>query len=190
MNRGSRRSTWVMGGVVVGMFAFGYALIPLYSTICRVTGLNGKATTLTTAQNVGQQVVDNSRLVNVQFVTTVNGGRIWKFAPEQSQVQVHPGQLTTVYFTAQNEQDEAVVGQAVPSVAPWSAANHLHKTECFCFNRQPFLPLEQKRMPVRFMVDRDLPQDVGTVTLSYTFFDVTQLADKSAAGAAKPSPNS
>ena len=190
MKRDSRRSVLILGGVVVGMFAFGYALVPLYSTICRLTGLNGKADTLVSAQAVSQQQADLSRVVNVQFVTTVNGGRIWQFAPEQKEVQVHPGQLYTVYFTAKNEQDEAVVGQAVPSVAPWSAANHLHKTECFCFNRQPFGALEQKRMPVRFMVDRDLPTDVDTVTLSYTFFDVTQMADKSATAAAKSNPQS
>lgn len=187
MKREGRRSVLTLGGVVVGMFAFGYALVPLYSTICRLTGLNGKADSLVAAQAVKEQSPD-ARWVDVQFVTTVNGGRIWQFAPEQKSVKVHPGQLYTVYFTAKNEQDQAVVGQAVPSVAPWAAANHLHKTECFCFNRQPFQALEEKRMPVRFMVDRDLPADVDTVTLSYTFFDVTQAADKAAAVVTEQSP--
>ena len=186
MNRGNRRSVLILVGVVGSMFAFGYALVPLYSTICRLTGLNGKADSLTTAQAVASQAVE-SRWVTVQFVTTVNGGRTWAFAPEQRSVKVHPGQLYTVYFTAKNEQDQAVVGQAVPSVAPWEAASHLHKTECFCFNQQAFQALEEKRMPVRFLVDRDLPADVDTMTLSYTFFDVTQTSGKSAAAVTQQS---
>jgi len=180
-----RRSIWIMAAVVAGMFGFGYALVPLYRTICQITGLNGKSDGLVAAQAVTESE-DPTRQVTVQFLTTVNGAGTWAFAPEQRQMQVHPGKLYTAYFTARNEQNQDVVGQAVPSVAPWLAANHLHKTECFCFTRQPFKPLEEKRMPVRFMLDRDLPQDVDTVTLSYTFFDVTRLAGKSGPNA----PNS
>ncbi len=189
MKGGNGRSVLILAGVVAGMFAFGYALVPLYRTVCRLTGLNGRSDTLVAAQNVKAQAPD-SRWVEVQFVTTVNGGRTWQFAPVQNSIKVHPGELYTVYFTARNEEDEAVVGQAVPSVAPWDAASHLHKTECFCFSRQPFKPLEEKKMPVRFMVDRDLPSEVQTMTLSYTFFDVTPAADKSAAVAAQQSPKS
>jgi cytochrome c oxidase assembly protein subunit 11 len=180
-----RRSVWTLAVVVAGMFGFGYALVPLYRTICEVTGLNGKSDSLVSKQALTERE-DASRLVTVQFLTSVNGARTWSFEPEQRQIQVHPGKLYTVYFTARNEQEQDVVGQAVPSVAPWLAANHLHKTECFCFTRQPFKALEEKRMPVRFMLDRDLPRDVDTVTLSYTFFDVTQLAQKPNAN----SPNS
>jgi cytochrome c oxidase assembly protein subunit 11 len=189
MNRGSRRSVLILAGVVAGMFAFGYALVPLYSTICRLTGLNGKADTLVSAQSV-QERADDTREVTVQFVTTVNGGRTWKFAPMQKEIRVHPGQLYTVYFTAANQEDAAVIGQAVPSVVPWSAASHLHKTECFCFSRQPFKPLEEKQMPVRFMIDRSLPADVDTVTLSYTFFDVTQTAGREDSGTPVQEPKS
>jgi cytochrome c oxidase assembly protein subunit 11 len=203
----SNRSFLLLALVCVGMFGFGYALIPLYSVICRVTGLNGKSATLVTAQvpsavtgtppspmsqspggsgavqNAGSSPaeagkVDANRLVTVQFVTTVNGGRAWEFKAEQGSVKVHPGELNTVYFDARNLQDVDVVGQAVPSVAPWLAATHLHKTECFCFNQQPFKASEAKRMPVRFTIDTALPEEVDTVTLSYTFFDVTQTAKK------------
>lgn len=175
MNPQRRRSAILLTAIVAGMFGFGYALVPLYGVVCRLTGLNGKSETLTSAQSVQQQV-DASRWVNVQFTTTVNGGRIWDFKAEQPSIKVHPGELYTVYFDAHNQQDQNVIGQAVPSVAPWLAANHLHKTECFCFSRQPFQAGESKRMPVRFMIDPALPDDVDTVTLSYTFFDVTQLA--------------
>ncbi len=177
MKSPGRRTSLVLTLVVAGMFGFGYALVPLYRTICQITGFNGKNSGLIAAQAV-QEREDDSRLVSVQFTTTVNGGRIWQFSADQSQIKVHPGKLYTVYFSARNEQDRHVVGQAVPSVVPWSAASYLHKTECFCFARQSFAPGEKKNMPVRFMIDPNLPKEVDMVTLSYTFFDVTQVADQ------------
>ncbi|HZR36961.1 MAG TPA: cytochrome c oxidase assembly protein [Nevskia sp.] len=179
--KGARRGSWKLAGVVLFMFGFGFALVPLYGAICQLTGLNGKNAGMLVSADVKEQV-DPNRTVKVQFLTTVNGGRVWSFSAEQPAVEVHPGQLVTVYFDARNQQDQEVVGQAVPSVAPWNAARHLHKTECFCFNQQPFKANEAKRMPVRFMLDPALPADVDTVTLSYTFFDVTELAQHSRAG--------
>jgi cytochrome c oxidase assembly protein subunit 11 len=176
----ARRGGWKLALVVLFMFGFGFALVPLYGAICQLTGLNGKNTGMLAAADVQEQS-DPNRTVKVQFLTTVNGGRVWSFSADQPMIEVHPGQLYTVYFEAKNQQDQDVVGQAVPSVAPWNAARHLHKTECFCFNQQPFKANEAKRMPVRFMLDPALPADVDTVTLSYTFFDVTQLAQQSAA---------
>jgi cytochrome c oxidase assembly protein subunit 11 len=173
--REARRGSWKLAVVVACMFGFGFAMVPLYGAICQLTGLNGKNAGMLIKADVKQQV-DPNRTVTMQFLTTVNGGRVWSFKPEQSQIAVHPGELYTVYFDATNQQDQAVVGQAVPSVAPWGAAKHLHKTECFCFSQQSFKAGEAKRMPVRFMLDPELPADVDTVTLSYTFFDVTALA--------------
>lgn len=177
--QGARRGSWKLAVVVLFMFGFGFAMVPLYGAICQLTGLNGKNAGMLVTADVKEQV-DLNRTVKVQFLTTVNGGRVWSFSADTPVVQVHPGQLYTVYFDARNQQDQDVVGQAVPSVAPWSAAKHLHKTECFCFSQQPFKALEAKRMPVRFMLDPALPADVDTVTLSYTFFDVTELAQQGA----------
>jgi cytochrome c oxidase assembly protein subunit 11 len=183
--KGARRSGWKLAAVVLFMFGFGFALVPLYGAICQLTGLNGKSAGMLVSADVREKV-DASRTVKVQFLTTVNGGRVWSFSAEQPAVAVHPGELVTVYFDAKNQQDQDVVGQAVPSVAPWNAAKHLHKTECFCFNQQPFKAGEARRMPVRFMLDPALPADVDTVTLSYTFFDVTELAQQNRTGG-KPS---
>jgi cytochrome c oxidase assembly protein subunit 11 len=170
--------------VVGGMFCFGFALVPMYNALCQLTNLNGKDSAMLVSSSVKEKV-DETRTVKVEFVTTVNGGRVFKFRPEQPSIEVHPGKLYTVKFYAQNQMGDAVVGQAVPSVAPWTAAKHLHKTECFCFNQQPFAGNEEKHMPVRFMLDPELPADVETVTLSYTFFDVTDLAR----GRAEPASN-
>ncbi|WP_293397444.1 cytochrome c oxidase assembly protein [Nevskia sp.] len=170
------RGLWKLLVVVAGMFCFGFVLVPMYNAICQLVNLNGKdSAMLVSAKDVVERE-DATRTVKVEFVTTVNGGRVFSFRAEQPSVQVHPGKLYTVDFVARNERDEAVIGQAVPSVAPWNAARHLRKTECFCFSQQPFAANEEKRMPVRFMLDPELPADVEVVTLSYTFFDATALA--------------
>lgn len=161
--------------VAVAMFGFGFALVPLYDTICDWTGLNGRSSTTEVVADVTENV-DTSRTVTVEFLTSVNGGKAWDFAPEVQRMEVHPGKLYTVNFSARNPEDTQLLAQAVPSVAPWNAARYLRKTECFCFQQQSFSANERRDMPVRFLIDRDLPDDVDTVTLSYTFFDVTQTA--------------
>ncbi|HUR42382.1 MAG TPA: cytochrome c oxidase assembly protein [Verrucomicrobiae bacterium] len=172
-----RRHVLRLGGVTLAMFGFGFALVPVYGFVCDITGFNGTTSAMKLASNVTEQV-DTSRTVTVEFLTTVNGGRPWEFSAETQRLRVHPGKLYTVNFTARNTQDLPVVAQAVPSVAPWNAARHLKKTECFCFNRQSFAAGERKLMPMRFMLDPELPAEVDTVTLSYTFFDAPELAQR------------
>ena len=173
---GNSRGIWKLLVVVGGMFCFGYVLVPMYDALCQLVNLNGKDTAMLVPADQVVEREDRARTVKVEFVTTVNGGQVFSFRAEQPIVEVHPGKLYTVEFVARNQRDEAVIGQAVPSVSPWNAARHLRKTECFCFNQQPFAANEEKRMPVRFMLDPELPADVETVTLSYTFFDATGLA--------------
>ena len=91
---------------------------------------------------------------------------------------MHPGKVYTTHYVAKNLRPAATVGQAVPSVMPAVASLHFSKTECFCFNNQLFAAGEQREMPVSFMVSPELPDDISTLTLSYTFFDVTETASK------------
>ena len=171
-----RRRHWLrLSAGALGMFGFGFAMVPLYDVLCDLTGFNGRTSNMVLASDVTENP-QTSRTVTVEFLTTVNGGAGWTFAAGRQRLQVHPGRLYTVEFVAQNTRDHAVVAQAVPSVAPWSAAPHLRKTECFCFRQQPFAAGEEKRMPMRFMLDPELPADVDVVTLSYTFFDAPELA--------------
>lgn len=163
-----------LGVVVVAMFGFGYALVPLYDALCDALGINGRMP-LVAAETLDAVEPDLSRTVKVEFVTTVNGSAPWDFEAQQASIDVHPGELHTVVFNVTNHGDTAV-GQAVPNIAPWNAARHLRKTECFCFNNQSLPSGEVQQMPMRFMIDPALPADVNTVTLSYTFFDVPQVA--------------
>lgn len=174
MKRAIRISLVRLSALTLAMFGFGFALVPLYNMLCDAIGLNGKVRMEAVAADGA--IVDTSRTVTVEFVTTVNASAPWEFRPDVQKITMHPGEFRTVTFYARNLRDEATVGQAVPQVAPWDAARHLRKSECFCFNNQPFAALEGKHMPVVFTLDPELPPDVDTVTLSYTFFDVTQAA--------------
>ena len=154
--------------VVVGMFGFGFALVPLYDVFCEVTGLNGKTGDNPVVVNTLQ--VDTSREIEVEFVASLNEGMPWEFKPLQHSVTVHPGQPTRIEYVAINRTDETITGQAVPSVSPGQAAEYFQKKECFCFTEQKLEPGEEKRMPVIFVVDPELPDDVSQLALSYTFF--------------------
>lgn len=163
--------------VTAGMFGFGYALVPLYDVFCEITGINGKTGRLSTeaAQNMG---IDKNRLVTVEFLATVNEKLPWQFKPLKEKMEVHPGEINTVNYVATNLTSEDSIGQAIPSVSPGPAASYFSKTECFCFTQQLLRAKETREMPVRFIVDPNLPQDIGTVTLSYTFFKSVKPPEK------------
>jgi len=156
--------------VAVLMFGFGYAMIPLYSVLCKVTGINGK--TVSVAEVPSDLKVDTSRTVIVEFTGLASSGLPWTFNPAQNEITVHPGEVKTVNYIVRNNAAGTITGQAVPSVAPNRSARHFKKLECFCFTSQTLAAGERKEMPVRFYIDRKLPKDVDRVTLSYTFFNV------------------
>ncbi|MDJ0862903.1 MAG: cytochrome c oxidase assembly protein [Gammaproteobacteria bacterium] len=161
--------------VAVGMFGFGFALVPLYDVFCDLTGINGKTGRVDQASAEATQV-DESRWVTVEFVANVSSGLPWTFRPEERRIRVHPGEVAETVFFARNATSVDGVGQAVPSVAPSLAAKYFSKTECFCFSQQPLNAGELKEMPVKFIVDPRLPKDITTITLAYTFFESKQPA--------------
>jgi len=160
--------------LAVAMFVFGFLLVPLYDVLCAVTGIGGRPAD--TPAVVTDEQPEADRTVTVEFVATVNDYGPWEFRPAVASMQVHPGQLYDTSFFARNLTQRHIVGQAVPSVAPGTAAKHFRKTECFCFTAQQFEPGEGRDMGVTFMVAPELPAHVDRVTLSYTFFVNQQVA--------------
>ncbi|PTC00221.1 cytochrome c oxidase assembly protein [Thalassospira xiamenensis] len=161
---------------VACMFAFGFALVPLYDVFCDITGFNGRTKNEQAAVSVGE--IDKSRTVRVQFITRNNKGMPWDFGPEVKEVRVHPGETKVVNFLAKNRTSNNMVAQAIPSVAPGEAALYLNKTECFCFNQQPLLAGADTAMPMQFYLDPDIPEHITTLTLSYTLYDMTANASE------------
>ena len=164
--------------VVVMMFGFGYALVPMYRAICDALGINVLSLSdqriATGSWGAGREKpntqIDTTRTITVEFDANARGP--WDFKPAQSSVQVHPGQLVTVMYEFKNKQHRSMAAQAIPSYAPMQAGQHFTKLECFCFAEHMLAPGESKQWPVIFVIDAKLPKDVTTITLSYTFFEV------------------
>ena len=161
--------------VTAGMFAFGYALVPIYKAICEMTGINilslgernipgAKATLPANTQ------VDTTRTITVEFDANSRGP--WEFKPAMRSIQVHPGEMATVMYEFKNVQNRTMSAQAIPSYAPQQAGTHFNKLECFCFNQYTLTAGERKAWPVVFVIDPKISKDVTTITLSYTFFEV------------------
>jgi len=171
LTQANRRLAAKLFLLTVAMFGFGYALVPLYAVFCQLTGLNG-TTGRADAQEVQASVVDSSRWVTVEFTGQVMGNLPWEFRPLQKKIRLHPGDTAVIKYYARNLANDTIVGRAVPSVAPNKAAPHFKKIECFCFSQQELKPGQSEEMPVRFLLERDLPKDVNTLTLSYAFYYV------------------
>lgn len=166
------KTVGLLAALAVAMFGFGYLLVPLYDKFCEITGIGGRTGEAVTA-SVEQSLSaapDYSRLVTVHFDATVNSALPWRFEPTERMMEVHPGKLYETMYVAYNRSDVPVVGQAVPSVSPGQAALYFNKTECFCFTEQLLGPGESRDMPVRFIVDPNLPRDTSLVTLSYIIY--------------------
>jgi cytochrome c oxidase assembly protein subunit 11 len=164
--------------VVMVMFGFGYALVPMYRAICEALGINvlslseqrvqqgwaGKSSIRPNTQ------IDTTRTITVEFDANARGP--WDFKPAQRSLAVHPGEMATVMYEFRNIQNRTMAAQAIPSYAPRQASPHFNKLECFCFNEYTLAAGESKQWPVVFVIDPKLPKDVTTITLSYTFFEV------------------
>ena len=180
--------------VALGMFAFGYLLVPLYQQICEATGINilslserqvpGGGTAGKSAKLPANSQVDTSRTITVEFDSNVRS--LWDFKPAVRSMQVHPGEMATVMYEFQNVQNRRMAAQAIPSYAPRQATAFFNKLECFCFSQYTLEPGEKREWPVVFYIDPRISKDVKTITLSYTFFEVDGKAKGVPATAAAP----
>jgi cytochrome c oxidase assembly protein subunit 11 len=160
--------------LTVAMFGFGYLLVPLYDAFCELTGIR---TNFTAADPTVAMAVDTDREVTIEFIATPNINAPWSFAPVQAKMKVQPGKLYEATYIATNLTDAAITGNSVPDVKPSQAAKYFRKTECFCFTPQPFTAGQSRELPVRFIVDPDLPPHIETITLSYSLFSIQQAAN-------------
>jgi len=175
-NRANARLAGKLALVALAMFGFGYLLTPLYNLFCEVAGINGKTGRLDAAAAAATPV-DPTRVVTIEFTGAASSGLPWEFRPITKKLEVHPGETVVARYYARNTADEAITGQAIPSVTPGRAAPYFKKIECFCFTEQKLGPREAREMPVRFVVTPGLSPEVHTITLSYAFFN----ADKTSA---------
>jgi len=172
--------------VVLMMFSFGYALVPLYRKICDLTGLNVLTTRDLYGGSAKNSQVDKSRTVTVEFDSNARGP--FAFRPVKNSMEVHPGEMTTIVYEVANGQSRDISAQAIPSYAPKQATQYFKKIECFCFKQQTLKAKEAREMPVVFVIDPALPKDVKNITLSYTFFEIGTPVAQAPQGALEAEP--
>ncbi|MFZ2725623.1 MAG: cytochrome c oxidase assembly protein [Methylococcaceae bacterium] len=157
--------------VAVAMFGFGYVLVPFYYTLCKWVGINQPDDVKQVKET--SYNIDKNRNINVEFMTMVNEKTPMIFRAETKQLTVHSGEYHTVNFYAENKSDKTIIARATASFTPNGVGEFFEKTQCFCFEKQTFKAHEVKIMPMRFVINPDLPAQHKTITLAYTFFDIT-----------------
>jgi len=181
-NRDKNRKTGLrLAVLVVLMFGFGFALVPLYELVCEVTGIE-TIEQRRQARNLRQDVEAaglqaQDRLITVRFDVTVNPSLPWSVTPETRKMEVEPGKSYRVDFKAVNRSGKTVTGQAIPSIVPWQASNYFAKMECFCFNNQTLEGNEIVAMPLQFIVSPDLPPNINSLTLSYSVMKISDAGE-------------
>ena len=178
MNEGAKKTLKRLLVAVPLMFAFGFALVPLYDVFCEVTGINGK---VFQSKDVEKLVIEDGRPIGLQFISTNNENMPWVFTPSEEAMTISTGKYYTATFYVKNTTNKKMTAQAVPSVAPSNAASHLKKLECFCFEQQVLMPGEEALLPVKLLVSNELPKNIKNIILSYTIFDITEYEDDSLA---------
>ncbi|WP_426415551.1 cytochrome c oxidase assembly protein [Aestuariirhabdus sp. LZHN29] len=176
------RTAVLLSALVVAMFAFGFALAPLYQLICGALGINSLSAegNRVSIESLSQAPVDTSRFVTMEFDATVNAGAPFELKPLTRKMRVVPGQVMEMDYIITNQSSIDVVTQSIPSVTPWQANEYLKKVECFCFSQQPLQAGESKRMRLRFSVDAQIPPEYQVITLSYTLMDTNRSQLKNA----------
>ncbi|MBI1204770.1 MAG: cytochrome c oxidase assembly protein [Rhodopseudomonas sp.] len=160
------------GVFVAAMVGAAYAAVPLYNWFCRTTGFAG---TTQVAHQAPDQVL--GRTINVRFDSNVAPNLPWKFVPEQNEIKVRIGDVTTVKYKVINQAAREITAQASYNVSPPTVGAYFAKINCFCFTEQTMKPGETREMAVVFYVDPKIAQDsdqdtLNSITLSYTFFPV------------------
>ncbi len=166
-----RRTLLALAGIAVGMGALAWAAVPLYDLFCRVTGYSG---TPLVAESGADRVLD--RTVSIRFDASTAAGMPWKFHPARNTMEVRPGETNLAFYQASNPTGRTITGTATFNVAPPIVGGYFVKIDCFCFTEQTLAPGETVSMPVTFYVDPAIADDaetrsIGTITLSYTFFE-------------------
>lgn len=179
MSRPARRKALTaiaLTGVIAAMLGLTAASVPLYRLFCQVTGYGG-----TTQVAAALPATISERTIKVRFNADVDPRLPWRFRPVQREVEIRIGEQSLAFFHARNQSDQTIVGQAVYNVTPYKAGPYFDKIACFCFDEQVLGPGEEADMPVSFYVDPAIledpnTRDVGTITLSYTFFAREEVA--------------
>lgn len=160
----------IVAATVAGMAGLAFAAVPLYQAFCRITGYGG---TTQTAQAAPAQALE--RRIEVRFDANTDPTTPVDFAPVQRAETLRIGETGLAFYRIRNTSREPITVRATYNVTPHVAGPYFVKLECFCFQDRVLQPDEEAELPVVYFVDPEIVADpdtaeLGTVTLSYTYF--------------------
>lgn len=175
----NRKVLGIASFIAVAMFGFGFALIPLYNVFCDAFGINGSFSAIQDGTyNASEETqkalangVDTSRTISMQFLVSNSIGLDLDFRPLTKRLDFNPGQVEEVSYYIKNRSDKTITIQAIPDITPNLAKKYLAKIECFCFRQQTLKPGEERNMPLRFVVNSAIPDNIEILTITYRFID-------------------
>lgn len=170
LERKNKKTVRALVFLVLMMFLFAVALIPLYDILCEITGINGKTKQDSAVLNY---TIDTQREITVEFITSLGAGTNLAFKADKYELKVHPSEVISMGFTASNKIDQRMTAKAVPSVTPGPSVSYVKNTECFCFDTQVFEAGETKHLKVQIVINPALPERYKRLTFGLTFFDTT-----------------
>lgn len=172
MSESSKKSN---SRVIVRALLFAAAMLALKFTIVMTvynwtsgTAGVGSPTAGSTTEWLAE--VDESREIQVQFMSSVQSGQPFEFQALNTRVGVNPGELKMIEYRLVNISDEQQVVQALPNISPDQVTDYIHKVKCFCFEQTVLDPGESLDMPLSFYVDSRLPEDVRSIAISFYLF--------------------
>lgn len=174
IHKANSRLVWKLVLVVIAAGGLGFAMVPLYDVLCKITGLNGKTAGVVSGGTAPAAKIDRTRWITVEFAGNAMQGLSWEFGARQNRLKVNPGEIVTVTFYARNPTNQTLTGQAIPSVSPGWVAQYFNKLDCFCFKHQQLKSGESREMRLTFFVSPDLPKNVRDIALSYAFFPIVK----------------
>lgn len=164
-------SPWKITLIPISMFAFGFALVPLYDVFCEVTGLNGKNYSVQSDQPVtSNEEHIETMIVDLRLTSDPESRDHWQFQPEQKVIPIQSGKMIKTHYELTNPTDKEITVRAVPSIAPGHWAKYLVKIECFCFDEQPVPPNGTVELPLQVTLSANTPEEVNQLTLSYRIY--------------------
>jgi cytochrome c oxidase assembly protein subunit 11 len=162
----------ILLSLAFGMLALTFASSTLFRMFCEKTGHGGT----TQVATVMPTRVEN-RVITIRFNADTQPQLPWEFHPLQKEIKVKAGEVGLAFYHGKNLSPQNTVGMATYNVTPHKAGIYFNKVECFCFLEQHLEGNQETDFPVQFFINPDIVKDptmddVETITLSYTFFEL------------------
>ena len=114
--------------------------------------------------------------ISVNLITSVHPDLPWNFKAIKSNLQINPGDVTTIEYIVENKSNNESTGVATFAYYPNQIGNYVSKINCFCYDAKTLKPLQKDKFVLVLLIDPEVTKDSKTnsikdITIQFTFFD-------------------